>query len=296
MSWHCSAALVAEFSGASSSAGEQSAQSRLTPTAGACSCSDKTTECCLHSRFGMTCEHLTELPGGERWMSSLRASRASRSVVPDNAKGTKTNAICGRKPSASFARYDPDGRCWKTYQDCFQFATEAGDPTTDESLLTLPTAGWMHGGVLCRLPKLERRISGDGSGFIATPTATANQLCPSMAKHPGCRAIWPTPNTMDHLPQRSDEALARAKTKGGCSNLREVVARFPTMTARDSRTFKGNVPPPGHTGAESLAQTVGGTLNPRWVEWLMGWPIGWVSLEPLGMDKCQQWCDAHGSC
>jgi len=24
-----------------------------------------------------------------------------------------------------------------------------------------------------------------------------------------------------------------------------------------------------------------GQLNPDWVEWLMGWPIGWTSLEPM---------------
>ena len=29
-----------------------------------------------------------------------------------------------------------------------------------------------------------------------------------------------------------------------------------------------------------------GTLNPVWVEWLMGWPLGWTDLKPLGMDKC----------
>ena len=28
-----------------------------------------------------------------------------------------------------------------------------------------------------------------------------------------------------------------------------------------------------------------GTLNPTWVEWLMGWPIGWTDLKPLEMDK-----------
>ena len=25
----------------------------------------------------------------------------------------------------------------------------------------------------------------------------------------------------------------------------------------------------------------GGSLNPDWVAWLMGWPIGWESLEPI---------------
>lgn len=29
----------------------------------------------------------------------------------------------------------------------------------------------------------------------------------------------------------------------------------------------------------------GGKLNPEWAEWLMGWPIGWTDLKPLGTDK-----------
>jgi len=33
----------------------------------------------------------------------------------------------------------------------------------------------------------------------------------------------------------------------------------------------------------------GGRLNPMWVEWLMGWPLGWTDLKPLEMDKFQQW-------
>jgi hypothetical protein len=29
----------------------------------------------------------------------------------------------------------------------------------------------------------------------------------------------------------------------------------------------------------------GGQLNPTWVEWLMGWPLGWTDLKPLATDK-----------
>ena len=29
----------------------------------------------------------------------------------------------------------------------------------------------------------------------------------------------------------------------------------------------------------------GGSLNPTWVEWLMGWPLGWTDLKPLETDK-----------
>jgi hypothetical protein len=38
----------------------------------------------------------------------------------------------------------------------------------------------------------------------------------------------------------------------------------------------------------------GGWLNPTWVEWLMGWPIGWTDCAPLETDRFQQWCSSHG--
>ena len=37
----------------------------------------------------------------------------------------------------------------------------------------------------------------------------------------------------------------------------------------------------------------GGKLNPQWVEWLMGWPMGWTGLQPLEMDKFQEWRQQH---
>lgn len=30
-------------------------------------------------------------------------------------------------------------------------------------------------------------------------------------------------------------------------------------------------------------------LNPDWVEWLMGWPIGWTDLKPLATGKFRLW-------
>uniref|UniRef100_UPI0009D67EE9 DNA cytosine methyltransferase n=1 Tax=Acinetobacter larvae TaxID=1789224 RepID=UPI0009D67EE9 len=34
-------------------------------------------------------------------------------------------------------------------------------------------------------------------------------------------------------------------------------------------------------------------VEPDWVEWLMGWPIGWTDLKPLAMGKFQKWQEAH---
>jgi len=36
-------------------------------------------------------------------------------------------------------------------------------------------------------------------------------------------------------------------------------------------------------------------MNPAWVEWLMGWPLGWTDLQPLEMAKFRQWCALHGA-
>jgi hypothetical protein len=80
--------------------------------------------------------------------------------------------------------------------------------------------------------------------------------------------LWPTPQAFDSNDiQRSPEALARAKTKGGCANLREVVTRFasppdPTITDLGQLLQKWNRP--------SCP-----VLNPKFCQWLMSYPPDW---------------------
>jgi hypothetical protein len=57
----------------------------------------------------------------------------------------------------------------------------------------------------------------------------------------------------------------------------------------------------GHTAQYTINQAVrdmekssGGKLNPMWVEWLMGWPLGWTDLKPLEMDKSHCVPQPHG--
>ena len=44
-----------------------------------------------------------------------------------------------------------------------------------------------------------------------------------------------------------------------------------------------------------LAWVAGGSLNPDWVEWLQGWPIGWTACQPLETASVQRWLNSHGS-
>jgi hypothetical protein len=110
----------------------------------------------------------------------------------------------------------------------------------------------MHGGVCYPLANSARHIGVTGSGSAqnyATPTATANQLAPSMiAKHKSCAAWLPTPTASDSRNRGNpeDECIQRRKEKG--------------------KTIE-------------LSMTVSGQLNPTWVEWLMGWPPDWTSLK-----------------
>tara|TARA_Y100000310_G_scaffold232551_1_gene235396 strand:- start:638 stop:1084 length:447 start_codon:yes stop_codon:yes gene_type:complete len=62
------------------------------------------------------------------------------------------------------------------------------------------------------------------------------------------------------------------------------VKAWPTPYSSDVRTYRLNSP-----GSQSQDRSLcsimrreeGGYLSPDWVEWLMGWPISWTSLEPM---------------
>jgi hypothetical protein len=65
------------------------------------------------------------------------------------------------------------------------------------------------------------------------------------------------------------------------------MARFnlwPTPTATDHKGGYRDLNNPKN--GEQLANQVGGQLNPTWVEWLMGFPLGWTDLRGLATQLC----------
>ena len=98
---------------------------------------------------------------------------------------------------------------------------------------------------------------------------------------------WPTPNTMDSLPAKSPEALKKEaeEARAGRSepgNLRDCVSNkhnWPTPMGGVGDKSHGQISGNFRDGMEKAG--VKGQLNPDWVEWLMGWPIHWTSLEPI---------------
>jgi len=227
---------------------------------------------------------------------------------------TESAAACGPTWRASLARFDPATSSWKTAQRSL-----LGD--LDECSVIWPRSGMTAAGQCWELPTLERRTKGTGSGLWATPSATDGQrggsITPNMTGVSLAQMIntptrWPTPTTQDNVQIRGI-GKAAGKSKRG-TTLAGAVSIWPTPMAADSRGSSGR-PAPGkqvqlvdavkyatplsrdyRSGKASqathdknsrpLSEQIGGSLNPPWVEWLMGWPLGWTDLRPLATDRC----------
>lgn len=105
----------------------------------------------------------------------------------------------------------------------------------------------------------------------------------------GRTRTFPTPQAYS-----SGESNTPGLTKLDCM----VRGLYPTP--RTPSKSGGGIGLDGGAGARSMMteteqrELCRGQLNPMWVEWLMGWPIGWTGLEPLETGRYQEWLDWHG--
>jgi hypothetical protein len=267
MSWLFSQALVEEYSEGISLDGAQSAQSSGKPTQQAYCAPDKMTAFSRLSRFGMTYKPLTATHGEALLMSYLAAFHAPTFPLQAEAQGLMEKIPqCGITWRGWLAKFDPDSYSWKTAQ-C-SFIEESG-----ESLETFPASGMTRNGMLWELPTLAHRTSATASGLWRTPDTGGGGTSGILKQGKNHRAngqpvqirlvdqvnnprLWPTP-------------VARMHKDGG-----------------NPSEYKRNEIP--------LAAQAGGPLNPEWVEWLMGWPLGWTDLKPLEMGKSHSAQPQHG--
>lgn len=259
MSWLYSRALVAEFLEACCLDGEPCAQLNLTPTPHPFWRNDKTMEFSGPSQFGLTCAVLTA-DRGEELLTWYRAGfHARTSAQPAKAKALTANAVDYGESSLEFlGRFDHDTHSLRTAQySLFADSTE--------SLQTLPPWGLMRDGELFQQPTPARLTSAKESGLWLTPTAQD-------AKNNG----GPAQMERNTLP------------------LNAEVKRWPTPTAL-TNTGGAAMCRWGGSGARAKLHTmttpeeINGALHPEWVEWLMGWPVGWTSLNLLDDAQVLPW-------
>jgi hypothetical protein len=87
---------------------------------------------------------------------------------------------------------------------------------------------------------------------------------------------WATPQAHDAQGPKTLEQIAAMRAKGhGVKNLNEQ-ACWGTPTARDHKSGRGNEDRQYEELTPMVERQQSGKLNPRWVETLMGLPIGWT--------------------
>jgi DNA-cytosine methyltransferase len=110
--------------------------------------------------------------------------------------------------------------------------------------------------------------------------------------------MWPTPNSSPATASQTVEATQRLRAsrdrKQGILIEAVVDRMLPTPTARD---WKGARKPEtlkkaGRNENNSLPDKIAayqkGTLNPNWVEWLMGYPQGWTDISDSSENPTSQ--------
>jgi hypothetical protein len=208
---------------------------------------------------------------------------------------------CGAKRS-ELLRISSQASLWLRIPSAFSTMIQAA--RSEDSFGRLPRSGMYANGTLSQLPTLELCTLGKGSGLWPTPTVfhaqrgnhdepvgaylqrvqdhkdgkTKGKPGPSLGI---AVRMWPTPTAQDASndggpsQQRRHTVPLNAAVKIADS-VRGEHGRgrlLPTPNTVDAKggTRKGK-------GQEQLCHLVGGSLNPTWVEWLMGYPAGWTDL------------------
>lgn len=242
---------------------------------------------------GTMSEHLVEdLSLRARVLTSLQAAFLARiSQLRDVALVWQAREAASSLRSSAWPESSrPLSSSWKMFLRLEPGALTLSSPS-------LPPWGSMLGGRLSVPTSLVPLIGvRGGSSLLPTPTASEygsgghgareGKQAPvlslaTMARH----NLWPTPTRIDSTGRGYQ---LQPKNKKQVLTLPGAVKKFPTPTCMDS----GNKPKgvrkkvlPGSgkvTGGQKpgLLEVLGSALNPRWVEGLMGYPMGWVQAGP----------------
>lgn len=261
---------------------------------------------------GIALSPLTADRGVAWWISSLAATRASRSRSPESAGALTTPGTSGLTSLGSSERFSQNGASLRTWQDTFGLDTSTLlSPTLNALVTELRRAS-------SRRRTLARRTDGNGSSSLprwATPRTGGRDGTEEHYDLDGQATNWPTPRSTDeHGPGEHGEGGADLRTaalwptpatdsfrsRGGErkdeQGLDQQARLWATPTSRDWRaganptesvatnSLLGRQAPrimkDGQESSES-GQTSRRQLNVAFVEWLQGWTPGWTSLEPL---------------
>ena len=114
------------------------------------------------------------------------------------------------------------------------------------------------------------------------------------------KRMWPTPVSSDGNGGLSPErfySYDRERQMKRLSYLRDAVL-YPTPGTTGLSNGSGNCGKANRLKDEGIISEEerrsfragnGGKLNPDWVSWLMGWPVGWDDIMPMEVESFEKW-------
>lgn len=264
---HCSQEAEAESSEVKHSDGEQYAQLNVMPTPHPFWLRDKTMDILSHTRYTAMSARLTDDLGEDVLTWFREDSRARTYPQPGKVQESAVSGQdCGEKWRALSVKYDQDTSGWKTAHSLFP-------EDLDWSCLTLPKWGMMQDMELWeRITPVDFTSETASGSEVSWPTPTASVGGPEPEGKTGrklstqvAKYTFATPGT-----------TGMSNGTGNCQKANDLYQQG-IISEEERRSMRaGN----------------GGQLNPDWVEWLMGWPIGWTKLEPMQEKDWRDWsCD-----
>lgn len=216
---------------------------------------------------------------------SAAASRARTLATLAGGPGLRVSvAAYGASSPALLASYDPATCSWRTFQHSL-------DGGLTPFSATWPRSGLMRSGIAYRLPPLVPLTAGTDSSSWPTPTrqnATGNAYTYDRGDKTkprlslvGMARMWPTPRHSDA--ERGGRGDLVQAVRGNPNTHYKL---WPTPNATDYKGASTRTPGKERSLCDDdlptrVARESSGQLNPTWVEWLMGFPLGWTDLEDL---------------
>lgn len=220
----------------------------------------------------------------EKWISFLEDTHVNHSAQQEEEKDQKTQDICGHTSQMEFDFPNQESASLKMSKDIFRWDSPQssaiwkkwvikcrGEYSQRLKLAHLIKENEHSYWPTIRCQEPGKTTVGYGRG-LAELVEGREQL--GLAGKENCNTngsrqeSWATPIVGDsHL--NSTPEVAQKRMEEGKATLSRQVALFMSPKASDSKS-------PGKSRDVHLNHQAGGKLNPRWVETLMGVPIGWV--------------------
>jgi len=164
-------------------------------------------------------------------------------------------------------------RTWSaTYASLHNFVSGKGKQLPHWKMYPTPSASGMPCEGTVRLAR-QRWLDGDCTLHEANAIA-GRDVRDKQGKVP---AMWPTPKASAGEPDFAKMTGRDNRKPGAGLSLATMAVLYPTPTVQDASNNGG--PSQYERNSLPLNAVAGGALNPTWVEWLMGFPLGWTALD-----------------